>query len=295
MTTLDRNNFAIFILTHGRPEKVFTYDVLKKCGYTGKIFIIIDDEDETANEYIKRFGTDQVITINLKEIAKTFDIADSIQNHNSVIYKRNASFQIAEDLGLDYFMQIDDDYNGFVYRYTKTYELKSVGIKSLDKVLDAMITFLDESNALTVAMAQGGDYIGGAESKAAKTPLLRKSMNSFIFRTKRPTTFVGRMNDDVNTYTVNGMRGELFFTTTILSVLPAQTQTSSGGMTEAYLSTGTYMKSMYSVMMCPSSVTVKLMQTTHTRPHHRMNWNNTVPKIINEQHRKTNANTTPLS
>jgi hypothetical protein len=295
MTTLDRNNFAIFILTHGRPEKVFTYDVLKKCGYTGKIYLVIDNEDETADQYRLQFGEENVLMFDKKAVSKTFDLADTSNNLKTIVCARNVSFQMAKDLGLDYFMQLDDDYNGFVYRYTKTYELKSVGIKSLDKVLDAMITFLDESNASTVAMAQGGDYIGGAESKAAKTPLLRKSMNSFIFRTDKPIKFVGRINEDVNTYTVNGMRGELFFTTTILSVLPAQTQTSSGGMTEAYLSTGTYLKSMYSVMMCPSSVTVKLMQTTHTRPHHRMNWNNTVPKIINEQHRKTNANSTPLS
>jgi hypothetical protein len=294
MTTLDRNNFAIFILTHNRPHEVFTYNVLRKCGFTGKIFIIIDNEDSKADEYRKVFGKEMVIQFDKAAIGETFDIADTRTDRRATVYARNASFQIAEDLGLDFFMQLDDDYNGFVYRYTKTYELKSVGIKSLDKVLDAMITFLDESNALTVAMAQGGDYIGGAESKAAKTPLLRKSMNSFIFRTKRPITFVGRMNDDVNTYTVNGMRGELFFTTTILSVLPAQTQKGSGGMTEAYLSAGTYMKSMYSVMMCPSSVTVKLMQTTHTRPHHRMNWNNTVPKIINERHRKPYADTTPV-
>lgn len=295
MTTLDQRNFAIFILTHGRPEKVFTYDVLKKCGYTGKIYLVIDNEDETADQYRSQFGEENVLMFDKKAVSKTFDLADTSNNLKTIVCARNASFQMAKDLGLDYFMQLDDDYNGFVYRYTKTYELKSVGIKSLNEVINALITFLDESNASTVAMAQGGDYIGGAESKAAKTPLLRKSMNSFIFRTDKPVKFVGRINEDVNTYTVNGMRGELFFTTTILSVLPAQTQTSSGGMTEAYLSTGTYLKSMYTVIMCPSSVTVKLMQTTHTRPHHRMNWNNTVPKIINEQHRKINANTTPLS
>lgn len=279
------DSFAIFILTHGRPNSVITYDTIIKSGYTGKIFIIIDDEDIQAEEYKKVFGK-IVIQFNKSTIAKTFDLADTEKDRRTIVYARNASFQIAKDLGFKYFMQLDDDYNGFCYRHIKTYQLKAVPIKSMNQVLEAMIKLLDTTNADTVAMAQGGDYIGGAESKAAKTPLLRKAMNSFIFRTDKPVTFIGRINEDVNTYTINGIRGKLFLTPTSLSVLPAATQKVKGGMTEVYLQNGTYMKSFYTVMMAPSCVTVKLMQTTHPRPHHRMKWVNTVPKIINEQHRK---------
>jgi len=287
MTTTNNliDRFAVFILTHGRPNEVVTYNTLRKSGYTGKIFIIIDNEDKTADEYKAKFG-DEVIQFDKAEIGKTFDIADTGKDRRATVFARNASFQIAKDLGLDYFMQLDDDYNGFCYRYIKTYQLKSVPMKSMDSVLEAMITFLEDTDADTVAMAQGGDYIGGAESKAAKTPVLRKAMNSFIFRTNRPVTFIGRMNDDVNTYTMNGIRGKLFLTPTSIAVLPAPTQKLKGGMTEMYMEQGTYMKSFYTVMMAPSCVTVKLMQTTHPRPHHRMKWVNTVPKIISDKHRK---------
>ena len=43
-------NFAAFILTHGRPEHVYTYKTLRSQGYTGQIYIVIDDEDPTENE-----------------------------------------------------------------------------------------------------------------------------------------------------------------------------------------------------------------------------------------------------
>ena len=33
------NNFAVFILTHGRPDNVKTLQTLKKCGYTGAIYL----------------------------------------------------------------------------------------------------------------------------------------------------------------------------------------------------------------------------------------------------------------
>lgn len=287
-------NFAIFILTHGRPNDVITYETLKYCGYTGKIYLIVDDQDPTLNNYYNNFGQQQIVIINSKEISKTFDIGDSLQNFNSVVYKRNASFQIAKDLGLEYFMQLDDDYKPFLYRFIKDDQLLSNQIKSLDQVIDALISFLDDSGALTVAMAQGGDFIGGKDGGKFGQLLLRKAMNSFIFKTDKQMKFIGRLNDDVNTYIINGNRGELILTVTALMVDHQKTQQHSGGMTEIYLQTGTYMKSMYSVMMSPSCVSVRLMQTTHTRPHHQVNWNNAVPKIINQRHRKLYANTTPL-
>lgn len=48
-----RNDFAVFILTHGRADNVVTVPAIKKAGYTGKIYFIIDDEDEQAEEYKK--------------------------------------------------------------------------------------------------------------------------------------------------------------------------------------------------------------------------------------------------
>ena len=42
-----RDDFAVFILTHGRARQQKTLATLKKCGYTGKLFLVIDDEFET--------------------------------------------------------------------------------------------------------------------------------------------------------------------------------------------------------------------------------------------------------
>jgi hypothetical protein len=288
-------NFAIFILTHGRSNNVITYQSLKRCGYTGKIYLLIDNEDETAEQYRSQFGEQNVLMFDKKAVSKTFDLADTSNNLKTIVCARNASFQIARDLGLDYFMQLDDDYKPFLYRYITDdkEELLSNEIKSLDQVIESLITFLNDSNALTVAMAQGGDLIGGKD-RYFKKKLLRKAMNTFIFKTDKSMKFVGRINEDVNSYIVNGNRGELIFTVTSLQVCQTSTQQQSGGMTETYLDTGTYMKSMYSVMMSPSCVTVRLMRTRHTRPHHQISWNNAVPKIINERHRKPRADTTPL-
>ena len=49
------DEFAVFILTHGRPDNVVTYQTLGRSGYTGRIVVVIDDEDKTAKQYEDKF------------------------------------------------------------------------------------------------------------------------------------------------------------------------------------------------------------------------------------------------
>jgi hypothetical protein len=284
MITNKGKKFAMFILTHGRPHEQLTLERLKECGYTGDVYLIIDNEDKTADEYFRLYG-DKVIQFDKAKAGELFDIADTRADRRATVFARNESFLIAKQLGLDYHMQLDDDYTSLLYRYVDGDILGSHVIKSLNKVIDLMIDFMEDTGATSVAMAQGGDHMGGIGGNIRK-PLLRKCMNTWLLKTEPSLEFVGRMNDDVNTYVVNGARGHLFFTTTLLQSTVMQTQKVAGGMTEMYLDAGTYMKSMYTVMMQPSSVTVSLMGTTHKRLHHRVDWNHTVPKIINQKHQK---------
>ena len=265
-----------------------TYDALRKAGYTGDIFLIIDNEDATADDYYRIYGTDKVIMFDKEASASAFDIADTRNDRRATVYARNASFKIARDLGLTHFMQLDDDYYGFrVRRYSEqTQHYESIYIKQLDKVFAALIELLDASHAKSIALSQGGDWLGGVQSQAARYPLMRKCMNSWLLRTDTPVQFIGRMNDDVNTYTVHGSRGHLFFTCSAVQLDAAPTQKTKGGMTEMYLDTGTYMKSFYTVMMAPSFVTVRMMGQTNQRLHHNVKWDNAVPKIISDKHRK---------
>lgn len=42
---MKNNCFVALILTHGRPDNVHTVKTLRKCGYTGDIIIVLDNED----------------------------------------------------------------------------------------------------------------------------------------------------------------------------------------------------------------------------------------------------------
>lgn len=278
-----RNDFCAFILTHGRPEKVYTYNLLRKSGYTGKVYIVVDDEDGTRGSYLDLFG-DQVLTFSKSEIASRFDEADNFGDRRSIFYARNACFDLAKRVGCKYFIQLDDDYTEFQFRVGKNLDRDYRLITNIDLILEAMLEYYESIPAATIAMAQGGDFLGQSGNAAW---LKRKAMNSLICSTERPFAFVGRINEDVNTYTSLGRRGELFLTIGAVQLLQKQTQANSGGMTELYLSAGTYVKSFYSVMYAPSCVKISLMGSSHQRIHHRVSWNNTAVKILDEKYKKT--------
>jgi len=278
------DKFAVFILTHGRPDNMKTVQSLKKSNYTGDIYFIIDDEDETADQYRNNFGADKVIQFSKKEASKITDIGDSMQTLRGVTFARNISQRIAKEMGLDYMLQLDDDYTTFCHRYIQDGVIKSKTIHNFDLIVEAIIQFMKDSGAATIAMSQGGDHIGGIDGSIDKG-ILRKAMNSFMMDTNKPINFLGRINEDVNAYVVSGALGDLFFTVMNLQLTQVQTQKAKGGLTEIYLDSGTYVKSFYTVMMAPSCVSVRTMGQTNRRFHHSIKWDNAVPKIISSRHR----------
>lgn len=282
-----RNDFAILILTHGRPDNIKTLSSLKRAGYTGKYYIVIDNEDEKANEYYNLYG-DKVIMFDKQGISDNpnYDKFDNNNNKKVIYFARNAAMEIAKDLGLKYYMQFDDDYKEFWYRYEKNGALKSLQIRNIDDIINLLIDFLNNTKALTVCFSQGGDHLGGVNGGIWKTKLKRKAMNSFLVDVDRSFKFYGRINEDVNTYTMLGNRGELFFTIADIQLNQTQTQTNAGGMTDIYLDSGTYVKSFYSIICSPQAVKISMMGDTQMRIHHKVYWNYCVPKIINEKYKK---------
>jgi len=276
------DNCCVFILSHGRSDRVYTWDTLRRQGYTGPIYVVVDDEDKQLDEYKRRFG-DHVLVFNKAEVAKTFDEGDNFQDRRTAIYARNVCHDLARSLEYRYFWEFDDDYKRFEFRYEQDGFLRGHLIEDLDHLFELFLDFFRSVPAHTIAMAQGGDYIGGLGGSFGNRILLRrKAMNTFLCDVERPFKFVGCVNDDVNTYTSLGRRGFLLFTVGGVMVHQLPTQSNAGGMTDTYLDSGTYVKSFYTVMYSPSSARMTEMTTAHRRIHHEISWSKTVPEIVRE-------------
>ncbi len=295
-----RDDFCAFILSHGRPDNVDTWGELEAAGYTGRRYIVLDDEDPTANAYRARYGAENVLTFSKKEVAQLFDEGENDPDRRTVVYARNACWELARQVGARHFIQLDDDYFAFAYRYDSAGRWKWIRIReTMDDLLDAMLDYLLTTPSLTVAMSQGGDHIGGA----APIRLKRKAMNSFVCTIDRPFMFRGRINEDVNTYVEGSRRGELFMTVMSAMLVQRTTQGTGGGMTETYVDGGTYLKTFPTVMRAPSCVKVSTLgdpgaggptsgrasrveAVAHHRIHHRIDWTRCAPRILREEHRK---------
>lgn len=281
------DKFAVFILTHGRPDRVITWKTLEKCGYTGKVFLIVDNLDKTANDYIKEYG-DLVHIFDKNEMASRVDKGDNFNNLVTITHARNACWDIARKLNIEYFIQLDDDYTDFRWRFDSRYNYNPSRLYSLDRVLEILLKFYIDSGFLTLAISQGGDFVGGENAGLAKKiKLKRKAMNSFICSIHRPFQFVGTLNEDVNTYTSLATRGNIFATLNYLCLEQLRTQSNPGGITDTYLKFGTYAKAFTSIIYHPSGVKIRpLRDRGSSRIHHVVNYKRTAPRILRENLKK---------
>lgn len=288
--TMKTEKFAVLLLTHGRPNRQFTFKQLRKQGYTGKVYFVLDNEDDTLEAYQDLYGAENCVIFDKREIAKQFDEGDNFNDRRSVFYARNASYQIARDLGLQYFLQLDDDYIVFSYKFDGSLTYKDRPIKNLDHVFDLILDYYKTVPMPVIAMGQNGDFFGGAGSEYSfRLRVKRKAMNTFFCDVDRPYEFVGKINEDVNTYASRGIRGELIFSIFCVSINQQPTQSGEGGMTELYLTHGTYVKSFYTIMYAPSCTKIAETGQNFFRIHHRITWENAVAAILDPKHRKRSA------
>jgi hypothetical protein len=279
------NNFAVFILTHGRADNVLTYSTLRKCGYIGNIYLVVDNEDKQIKKYQDNFGIENVKIFDKKFMADNIDEANNFDNRKVIVHARNYCFLLAKELGYKYFIQLDDDYYEFIYRFANT--KGQTLAKNINLIFDLMFSFYKKSNALSICFAQTGDFIGGVDNgKGVYRFAKRKCMNSFFCSTDRPFKFLGSINEDVNTYTTLAGRGELFLTIPVFAINQKDSQTQKDGMSDIYKLQGTYIKSFTSVLMQPSNVKVSIMNATHKRIHHSISWKNTTPMIVSQAYKK---------
>lgn len=281
-----RDNFATFILSHGRAGRVITIDTLKSAGYTGKWYLLLDDEDSQIPQYKALYGEEHVIIFSKKEIANSFDIMDNFEGNKVITFARNALNKIALDMGLDYFWELEDDYERFDYRIEIGNHLPIILVQEIDEVIEAFLDFLDATNIKTVAFAQSGEMLGGMQGVVWKDKIRRKAMNTFFFKTSNTLDFLGRFNDDVNAYITAGKLGDIIIQTAIVCLKQKVTQQQKGGIAESYKSFGTYVKSFYSVMLRPDCVTISTMGGSDKRIHHKIDWKYCVPMIISDRFKK---------
>lgn len=277
------DDFCIFILSHSRASNIQTLAMLKRLGYSGKWRVVVDDLDPQLSEY-RMLYPDNLLVFAKRDIAPQIDLMTNAGTMAVPVFARSACFGLARQMGAKYFLVLDDDYMRLEWRYDTKLRMRKSPQKC--KCADAVIAlYLDYYKSVpqfkTLCMAQGGDFIGGRFTTKKQT-LWRKAMNTFFCAVDREFAFLGLLNEDTNMNVLSGRSGDLVGTIPLALIQQRDTQQAAGGMTDAYLECGTYQKSYYSVMIAPSSVTIRPMRTQRPRLHHQVIWKYTVPQIVRE-------------
>ena len=282
----NKKDYAVFILSHGRAKEIKTVKTLKKFGYTGEWFVVIDDLDKQRWLYENKFDKNHLIIFDKKKVAKQTDTGDNSDELNVGVFARNFIIDEAGRRGYDYHVQLDDDFTGFSLRYIKGDKIASKRCSDIDKLFDSVIEYLKQTKFQVLSFALSSDYLGGVNNKKYFKGMFPKTMGTFFIKTKGCKKFCMRMNDDVTTGALYNHQGMLYRTISMVQTETQATQTMNGGMTEVYRNSGTYRKAFYSVMCLPSSAKISAMGIVDFRIHHRIEWETCTPKIVSERYKK---------
>lgn len=271
-----RNNVGVFILSHGRAENVVTYKALRNQGYTGKIYIVCDDEDEQLALYKEKFKN--VIVFSKDNI--NFDTGDNFHNLRAVSsIVRNAIVKFEKDV--DFVLMLDDDYKAFNYKIPNGNKLNSTKIKNLDKLIDVYIDFLKTNeNILSLSFGVAGDYIGGTNNKV-KDGIYFNGRNSFLFRANEAFEFKGRIMEDVTTPAYHNSIGKFFITVLRVQIDTVSRENNTGGIKYKEYELNDYLQYFYPVLWNPSAIKVGVNRGGAFIKN--VTVDKLVPKIINER------------
>lgn len=157
------NDFAIFICTHGRPDKQLTYKTLKNYGYNGKIYLVLDDTDSTIQQYIDNFGTDNIYVFDKQHYINDTDVGTNNPSFKCIVYAKNAVEDIARDLNLTSFVIADDDIEKFRFRFQNNAKLSSYKLCEFDVCVELCNELLLSADIASLGFSFTQMYFGGCE------------------------------------------------------------------------------------------------------------------------------------
>lgn len=249
---------AIFICTHGRPDKQITLKVLRDAGYTGKIILVLDDEDETISEYYDNLDMcDDFVFFKKQSVIDTTNTTSSPPNRKTILYAKNACEIDAEKRGLDVFAICDDDIPGFRYRYVEDGSCKSLTItNNMDKVIQSYMEYVINADITATSFGMAQFYFSGENCFSPETMLKWRVPYTFVFRnTKHEVNWVSDYGEDITTAIECANQGKFMMASPFVQMNLSPMGVGEGGMVE--LHKDTFRLSEYGHVWHPTSEQIR--------------------------------------
>ena len=280
---MENKELAIFIPTHERADNVITLSTLKRIGYTGEVFLVVDNEDKEIEKYKNKYGN-KVIIFNKKEIEERTDTSTNKKGLKTVLFARKFIEEKATELGYRFIMVLDDDIKDICYRRAYGNKLKKVKMNEADKIFSYLCSFVEKGNIAILGIAWAAGFIGGIKGKYSRGLVPGVAASAIIRNMKIPVNYRGAINEDMFAAVDSFTGGYPVFELTSVCFYAFERGMNEGGNNSLYK---TY-KSDYgihfnSVLYYPSFCCIGIKKG---KVFLRTNWKNALPKILSDKYKR---------
>jgi len=271
----------ILIPSYHRPYNVKTAKYFLKKGWDPKkIHIVIDDEADDREDYeneTELLGCNLHI-FNMEEARARFDYVHRPSvSRRSAGQARNMFYDLVKDLGINFYLVIDDDTTNYQVRPYAVYTRSANG-EDLVNVFDAIREFMVKRKIGVFGLSQTGDmfavpYLNVLRNKVMNTTFIN---TKYIYRGER-----GIQDNDTSQFV--GIMNEGYFTGSLASGLVlAQTASAKqdGGLTDLYRENKLLNKSLVTPIQFPTAIHAEKQEKNGGRLHHKINARYLYPKIL---------------
>ncbi len=279
------------ICTHGRPNAQHTYETLRKSGYTGEIYLILDDEDNKLKDY-NRFIDEQhednlfCSVFNKQSYIDKSDTGTNENQRKCILYAKNFCEDLAQDMKLDAFIIADDDILNFRFRYVEDESLKSQKvIGTMDDVIEAYYRAMIDCNMIATGFGFTQFYFSGTESFENDNMQKYRVPYNFVFRNgKHKVDWMSWFGEDIITAVYYGRIGQLWTALPYVQQEIVALASADGGMKDTYDSNSSARLAMQNLMYLPTELKAYLYKGKFMASIKR---ENAFPKIISSSFKKS--------
>ena len=275
-------SFCIMIISHQRPTTMTTYKLLKETKCTAPIFIVVDDLDPTLSEYKKLYPESVLKIFSKAEMLQHCDPVDNNPSMCSALYPRVFCQLLAERLGYSYYAVLDDDIQGFIYRYEKNGVLASKAVSDVQQLFGAFLSLLDTTPVDALGFMNNGGFFGGLSAYQKKYFFIPNCVT--LYKTASLIYHFAVRQEDFCTSSVLCNQGRIMLQTAEASFKAPARGTNVGGLSSDYKSAKMYIVNFYSLITSPFCCQIKASPDGNITLLKRTN--NFAPKIIDEEWRK---------
>lgn len=274
----------VFIKTHGRPNAQHTLHALRDAGYTDEIVLVLDDEDETYNDYLKYVDEHTHIEEFHKDyFVQSIDSGVSYPKRKVNLYAWCACEDLARAYGLDSCVMADDDITGFRYRFVEDGSLKSVHItQNIEEILKLYLNFITSTGVCATAFGTNQMYMGGAEVMRPDKLIDYRAPYNFVFRNMRyKYSWVSGMYEDTITPVLENQRGKYTLQLPFVQLEMKDVDAGAvGGMSSTYRQTDIFKRIGSLVQYHPSCVRYL---ATNKKVTHGLYKDRAFPKLVSSK------------